>query len=81
MSLLISCRYTEDRAFRALRDAWFDDWTLAQCRVFQRLAPDGSRLTNLADQAQMTKRSASVPVDQLENLGYVRRSPTPPTLG
>jgi DNA-binding MarR family transcriptional regulator len=63
--------------FRALREAGFDDWTLAQCRVFQRVAPDGSRLTDLADQAQMTKQSASAMVDQLESLGYVRRIPDP----
>jgi DNA-binding MarR family transcriptional regulator len=75
--LFIPYRYTEDRIFRALRDAGFDDWTLAQCRVFQRVAPDGSRLTDLADQAQMTKQSASVMVDQLERLGYVRRVPDP----
>jgi DNA-binding MarR family transcriptional regulator len=68
-------RYTEDRIFQALQNAGFDDWTLAQCRVFQRIAPAGSRLTDLADQAQMTKQSASVMVDQLERLGYVRRVP------
>jgi DNA-binding MarR family transcriptional regulator len=77
VSLFIPYRYTEDRLFRALQDAGFDDWTLAQCRVFQRVAPDGSRLKDLADQAQMTKQSASVMVDQLERLGYVRRIPDP----
>ena len=77
VSLFISYRYTENRIFRALQDAGFDDWTLAQCRVFQRVAPDGSRLTDLADQAQMTKQSASVMVDQLERLGYVRRAADP----
>ena len=77
VSLFIPYRYTEDRLFRALQDAGFDDWTLAQCRVFQRIAPNGSRLKDLADQAQMTKQSASVMVDQLENLGYVRRLPDP----
>jgi DNA-binding MarR family transcriptional regulator len=77
MSLFIPYRYTEDRIFRALQDAGFDDWTLAQCRVFQRVAPDGSRLTDLADQAQMSKQSAGVLVDQLERLGYVRRVPDP----
>jgi DNA-binding MarR family transcriptional regulator len=41
------------------------------------VAADGSRLTDLADQAQMTKQSASVMVDQLERLGYVRRVPDP----
>ena len=77
VSLLIPYRYTEDRVFRALQDAGFDDWTLAQCRVFQRIDPDGSRLTDLADQAQMSKQSVGVLVDQLERLGYVRRVPDP----
>ena len=77
VSLFIPYRYMEDRIFRALQGAGFDDWTLVQCRVFQRIAPDGSRLTDLADQAQMTKQSAGVLVDQLERLGYVRRVPDP----
>ena len=77
VALFIPYRYTEDRMFRAIQAAGFDDWTLAQCRVFQRVAPDGSRLTDLADQAQMSKQSAGVLVDQLERLGYVRRVPDP----
>src|ERR1700749_3866778 len=77
VSLFIPYQYAEDRIFRALQDAGFDDWTLAQCRVVQRIAPDGSRLTDLADQAQMSKQSAGVLVDQLERLGYVRRVPDP----
>jgi DNA-binding MarR family transcriptional regulator len=77
VSLFIPYRYSEDRVFRALQDAGFDDWTLAQYRLFQRVAPDGSRLTDLADQAQMSKQSAGVLVDQLERLGYVRRVPDP----
>ena len=77
VALFIPYRYMEDRIFRAVQDAGFDDWTLAQVRVFQRLAPGGSRLTDLADQAQMTKQSAGVLVDQLERLGYVRRVPDP----
>src|SRR3984957_10559292 len=81
VSLFIPYRYTEDRVFRALQDAGFDDWTLAQCRLFQRIAPDGSRLTDLADQAQMSKQSAGAMVDQLERLGYVRRGAPPPPGG
>jgi DNA-binding MarR family transcriptional regulator len=77
VALFIPYRYMEDRIFRAIQDAGFDDWTLAQVRVFQRLAPDGSRLTDLADQAQMSKQSAGVLVDQLERLGYARRVPDP----
>src|SRR3979409_1435152 len=77
VALFIPYRYMEDRIFRAIQNAGFDDWTLAQVRVFQRIAPDGSRLTDLADQAQMSKQSAGVLVDQLERLGYVRRVPDP----
>jgi DNA-binding MarR family transcriptional regulator len=77
VALFIPYRYMEDRIFGAIQDAGFDDWTLAQVRVFQRIAPDGSRLTDLADQAQMSKQSAGVLVDQLERLGYVRRVPDP----
>jgi DNA-binding MarR family transcriptional regulator len=77
VALFIPYRYSEDRMFRALQDAGFNDWTLAQCRVFQRVAADGSRLTDLAEQAQMSKQSAGVMVDQLERLGYVRRAPDP----
>ncbi|MDT5167843.1 MAG: hypothetical protein QOD02_1162 [Mycobacterium sp.] len=77
VALFIPYRYMEDRIFRAIQDAGFDDWTLAQVRVFQRIAPDGSRLTDLADQAQMSKQSAGVLVDELERLGYVRRVPDP----
>src|ERR1700722_18006248 len=77
VSLFIPSRYSEDRLFRALQDAGFDDWTLAQCRVFQRIAPDGSRLTDLAEQAPMSKQRAGVLVDQLDLLFYVRRVPDP----
>ena len=77
VALFIPYRYMEDRIFRAIQQAGFDDWTLAQARVFQRLAADGSRLTDLADQAQVSKQSAGVLVDQLERLGYVRRVPDP----
>jgi DNA-binding MarR family transcriptional regulator len=75
--LFIPYRYAEGRMFQALQDAGFDDWTLTQCRVFQRITSDRSRLTDLADQAQMTKQSAGALVDQLERLSYVRRLPDP----
>lgn len=77
LALFIPYRYMEDRIFRTLQEAGFADWTLAQLRVFQRVAPSGSRLTDLAAQAQMSKQSVGVFVDQLETLGYVRRIPDP----
>jgi hypothetical protein len=47
----------------------FDDLTMAQCRLAQRLSPDGIRLTDLADQAQVTKRTAGALVGDLERNG------------
>src|SRR5690349_8297553 len=67
----------EARVFDALAAAGFDDFTPAQARVFQRIAPGGSRLTELAEQAQITKQSAGFLVDQLERAGYVERVPDP----
>jgi DNA-binding MarR family transcriptional regulator len=75
--LLIPYRSMETRVFAALAAAGFDDFTPAQARVFQRIAPGGSRLTALAEQAQITKQSAGFLVDQLVKAGYVERVPDP----
>jgi DNA-binding MarR family transcriptional regulator len=75
--LFIPYRHMENRMLQAIKDAGFDDVTLAQARVFQRIAPGGSRLTDLAEQAQMTKQSAAGLVDELERMRYVRRIPDP----
>ena len=75
--LLIPYRHMENRILQAIRDAGFDDVTLAQARVLQRIAPSGSRLTDLAEQAQMTKQSAAGLFDELERMRYVRRVPDP----
>ncbi|MEU8237419.1 MarR family transcriptional regulator [Actinoplanes missouriensis] len=39
--------------------------------------PDGTRLGDLAEQAQVTKQTAGFLVDQLERAGYVERVPDP----
>jgi len=75
--LFIPYRALEKRVFDALAEAGFQDFTPAQARVFQRIAPGGSRLTDLAEQAQITKQSAGFLVDQLERAGYVERVPDP----
>jgi len=62
---------------RALHAAGHGVLTLAQARVFQRIAPGGSRLTDIAEQAQVTKQTAGALVDQLERVGYLRRIPDP----
>jgi DNA-binding MarR family transcriptional regulator len=75
--LFIPYRTMEARVFADLAAAGFDDLTPAQARVFQRIAPGGSRLTDLAEQAQIAKQSAGFLVDQLERAGYVERVPDP----
>ncbi|BAW04152.1 MarR family winged helix-turn-helix transcriptional regulator [Nocardia seriolae] len=50
---------------------------MAQGRLAGRLAPEGSRTTELAEQAQITKQTAGLLVDQLEKAGYVERTPDP----
>ena len=75
--LVLPYRALEARVFAGLAAAGFDDFTPAQARVFQRIAPQGSRLTDLAAQAGITKQSAGFLVDQLERTGYVERVPDP----
>lgn len=75
--LFIPYRALEQRVFRALAEAGFDDFTPAQARLLQRIGPDGTRLTELAEAAQVTKQTAGALVDQLERTGYVRRTPDP----
>ncbi len=61
----------------ALTAAGVTDVTLAQSRLLQRLSPAGTRLTELADQARVTKQTAGALIDQLERSGYVVRRPDP----
>ncbi|WP_193048326.1 MarR family winged helix-turn-helix transcriptional regulator [Mycolicibacterium baixiangningiae] len=75
--MFIAHRAAESRVFDALRAAGFDDLTLAQCRIGQRLNPAGIRLTDLAEQARVTKQTAGALVDELERAGYVVRRPDP----
>jgi DNA-binding MarR family transcriptional regulator len=75
--MFVAYRAMESRALAALAEAGFDDVTLAQARVFERVGPHGTRLTELSEQAQVTKQTAGFLVDQLEKAGYVERRPDP----
>lgn len=66
-------RAMETRVLDAAARAGFDDLTAAQGRVFARIAPEGSRVGALAEQARITKQTAGFLVDQLERAGYVHR--------
>lgn len=75
--MFISYRYAETRILDELVAGGFEGITLAQARLAARIGPDGTRLTDLAEQAQITKQSAGFLVDQLEKAGYVERVPDP----
>lgn len=75
--MFIAYRAMENAVLDTLAGQGFDDITLAQARVFQRIDADGSRLTDLAEAAQVTKQTVGFLVDQLERAGYVERRPDP----
>ena len=49
----------------------------AHSAVFAQIAPEGSRLTELARRANMSPQAMGELVDELEQLGYVFRRPDP----
>lgn len=55
----------------------FGDIRQAHSQVFQYMKKDGSRITELAERAQMTKQSMSVLVYDMEKAGYLKRYPDP----
>ncbi|MGW6709919.1 MarR family winged helix-turn-helix transcriptional regulator [Streptomyces sp. NPDC054956] len=73
----IAYRAMESGVFDALAAAGYADITVAQGRVFARIGPDGTRVTDLAEQAHITKQTAGFLVEQLERSGYVHRTPDP----
>jgi DNA-binding MarR family transcriptional regulator len=74
--LFIPYRAMETAVLDALVQAGHD-LPLNQARVFQRIAPEGSRLAELAQASQLPKQTVGSIVDQLERSGYVRRTPDP----
>ena len=75
--LFVANRALEQRAFEAVVAAGITDITLAQARVAARIGPNGTRVSELAEQARVTKQSAAFLVEQLEAAGYVERVPDP----
>ena len=75
--MFVAHRSIERRVMARLAAVGADDITLAQSRVVQRLAPEPMRLTDLAEQAGVTKQTAGGIVDQLEAAGYLVRFPDP----
>ena len=75
--MFIAARDVENRVIEAMRRAGVDDVTVAQARVAARIGPHGTRLTDLAEQAQVSKQTATALVDRLVAAGYVERVPDP----
>lgn len=67
-----------DSVYQGVLDAGFDDLRIAHLAVWRHIDQDfGSRLTDLAEEAQMTKQSMGYLVDYLQEHGYVERVPDP----
>jgi DNA-binding MarR family transcriptional regulator len=79
MGLLLKLPYValERHLTRRLHDHGFVELRPAHFPVFQSLTPEGSRLTDLAERAGMTKQSMGYLVDYLEGHGYLQRVPDP----
>lgn len=75
--MFIAARAAADRIFRAVQDAGFDDVTIAQSRLLMGIDTEGTRLSVLAERAQIAKQTATALVDKLERAGYVERVPDP----
>jgi len=65
------------RVSAGLAEAGFDDVRPAHTAVFQHIRAEGSRLSELAEQAQLTKQSMGYLVDYLEERGYLERRRDP----
>src|SRR3954452_10774120 len=55
----------------------FADTRPALSVVFQHMRDEGSRITDIAERAQLTKQTVVYLVNELEALGYVERIPDP----
>lgn len=75
--LFVPYREMERRVFAALTAGGHAELTPAKARLVARIGTDGSRLTDLAAQAQVTKQTASTLADQLVRAGYLERVPDP----
>lgn len=75
--LRLPLRALTARVAADLAAAGFADLRPAHFAVFQQLDPAGSRLTDLATRAHMTKQSMGALVDDLARWGYVERIADP----
>ncbi len=70
-------RSLERQVYEGMAAAGFEDVRPSHYVVFRFLQPAGSRVTELAEEARMTKQSMGELVVYLERRGYVERLPDP----
>jgi MarR family transcriptional regulator, temperature-dependent positive regulator of motility len=75
--LVEGSRAMEGRLYEGLRAAGYGDVRPAHYAIFRYLEDEGSRVTELAEAAGITKQSMGELVDHLERRGYVERCPDP----
>ena len=66
-----------ERVLERAAAAGYSDVRIAHTAVFQHVLDGGSRITELAERAQLTKPTVVYLVNDLEALGYVQRIPDP----
>jgi DNA-binding MarR family transcriptional regulator len=66
-----------DQLHRRLGDEGYPDIRPGHGCVFRFIEPEGSRLTQIAERAEMTKQTVGEVVADLERLGYVERVSDP----
>jgi DNA-binding MarR family transcriptional regulator len=67
----------DDELFARLREAGYSELRPTHACVFGTIRPEGNRLTELAERADMTKQAVGEVVSELEAIGYVERVPDP----
>lgn len=70
-------RVIERDILKVLAEEGFADIRMVHFNLYRNLELDGTRLTDLALRANMTKQGMQELVDRAEKLGYVQRLPDP----
>ncbi|MFL5825967.1 MAG: MarR family winged helix-turn-helix transcriptional regulator [Thermoleophilaceae bacterium] len=65
----------DERLFSELRAAGYPELRPGHACVFGNIEPGGSRLTDIAERAQITKQAVGEVASELERIGYLERIP------
>ena len=75
--LLSAFELFADEIVSGIRERGFPEFRYSDTQVLRNLDPDGTRITELAERARMTKQAMSELVRRLEKEGLVERRPDP----